>query len=255
MASRYLHEESFVDVYLADPTASIKYPYRVQSVKYISPTVSKESEKNIIDSAIGESYSNDDVVANTDHDHVAIVPADIIADNDATIEAIIDLFERTESNVIVPIQQTDGSWYKNAVETKETIIDHGYSERVFSYAVGGVKDLQFDEQKQATVEVRNGIDSADNLHLFGAGCSKRWIRFVRNNRELITSLDVSTPIRAPIGGKYISFSMEQIQTDMPRGTHSSFIKARMAESICTNINYMLSDGPNEDEVASVLAKS
>jgi hypothetical protein len=66
---------------------------------------------------------------------------------------------------------------------------------------------------------------------------------------------MSTPIRAPINGKYTSFSMEQIQTDMPRGTHSSFVKARMAESICTNINYMLSDGPNEDEVAEILTES
>lgn len=255
MASRYLHKESFVDVYLADPTASIKYPYRIQSVKYISPTVSAQSEKNIIDSAIGEDYSNDDVIENTDHEHVAIVPADVIGNNNKTVTAILDLLERTTSDVVVPIQQTDGSWYENAVETKEIVTNHGYEERVFSYAVGGVKDITFSEQKKATIDVRNGIDNNDNLHLFGAGCSKKWIRFIRNNRELITSLDMSTPIRAPINGKYTSFSMEQIQTDMPRGTHSSFVKARMAESICTNINYMLSDGPNEDEVAEILTES
>lgn len=253
MSSKYLHEESFVDVYLADPTASIKYPYRVQSVKYISPTVSSESEKNIIDSAIGEEYSNDDVINKLDHEHVAIVPADIIGDNDKSIEAIIDILSRTDSNVVIPIQQSDGSWYGSAVDTKECISDHGYEDRVFSYAVGGVKDLTFGEQKQATREVRDGIDGDDNLHLFGAGCSKRWVNFIRENRDIITSLDVSTPIRAPIGGKYISFDMEQIQTNMPRGTHSSFVKARMAESICTNMNYMLSDGPNEDELAEILS--
>lgn len=255
MASKYLHKESFVDVYLADPTASVKYPYRVQSVKYISPTVLREAEKNIIDSAIGEEYSNDDVLTEVDsHSHVAIVPADVIGDNEQTIEKIIDIVERSESDVIVPIQSsTDGEWHTSTVETKQMIADYGFEDRVFSYAVGGVKDLSFDEQKTATEEVRGVLDSDDDLHLFGAGCSKRWVKFVRQNRDMIDSLDVSTPMRATIGGKYITFGMEQVDTGMPRGTHSSFIKARMAESICTNMNYMLSDGPNEDEVAEVLS--
>jgi hypothetical protein len=226
----------------------------MQSVKYISPTVTDTAEKNIIDSAIGEDYGNSDVVAAADdHDHDAVVPADVIGDNDETISQILELAIASNSKLVVPVQKSaNGEWYTSACETINVIEDHGLEDRVFSYAVGGVKDSSFTEQTAAVFDVREAIGPDSDLHLFGAGCSSQWALFLRANRDVLDSIDMSTPMRAPISGRYVIFNMSQIQTEMPRGTHSSFIKARMAESICTNINYILSDGPNEEEVAEIL---
>lgn len=252
--SKYLQEESFIDCYLASHTVAVDYPYRIQSMNETSPTIHDNSDKHILDSAINDDTTNEGLIDVAEYYGMdTVVPCDVIGDNDATIDSMLSFFEADPDRmVVIPIQEGD-SFYSSAVNTVNTIEDHGYSHRVFTYAVGGIKDEAFGKQRDAVETVRDAIGPERDLHLFGAGMTRDWVTYLRNNQDKIDSLDMSSPQYSAISGRYKDFSLQDVDIGTPRGKHSTRPVARMVESMMTNFNYLLSNGPDGDEVESLLS--
>lgn len=257
MASRYLHEEAYVDTYLSDHMANVKYPYRMQPVKHASPTTCDESEKHILDSSIGKNFGNDDVIEKAEYlDCDIVVPADVIGDHKKTVDKVLDMLERCEKHglqTLVPIQGDSPNEYKtNAADMMDTINDHGYQSFVDRYAVGGIKDESTDVQTDCVDAAYSGIEQP--VHAFGAGFSPHWIIYIRNNHNKVMSIDMSTPMYAGRANNFIKFNAKHISNEKPRGKHVSFTNARLAEAMMTELNYMICDGPDEDELQEILDK-
>lgn len=253
--SRFLDEEAPIDVYLADNQPCIEYPLRVQSVNHISPTTVSHCRHSIVDSNIGdESIDNQSVIETAENYGVeTVVPCDVIGDYDETVSQIRDMAVRIEKsetveNMFAPIQGTSVEEYAmNANALHSTIESSGLGEFVYTYAIGGIKDIGTDKQIEHAKAIRE-MNSDMNLHLFGGGMSMKWIKTLRENPNLIDSLDMSTPVHMSFNGKIVMPNMQRLDTDLPRGTHSSRPKAQMVEYMCTMYNFLISDGPDEADM-------
>lgn len=256
MASKYLQREAYVDVYLAHHMANKDYPYRVQQIKEASPTTVEKSTKHILDSSIGKDYTNQSVIDKANYlDVTTIVPCDVIGDHEETVKQVIDMLQRidgTDKQLVVPIQGSSPDTYmRNAGEMRDGIEDHGYSKYIDRYAIGGVKEKSGDQQRDIVRAVCTEYDTVD-WHLLGAGMSRDWILFIRENPDMLVSLDTANPVIEAKQHRLLDYRMEKMYYDKPRGKHSTFPNARLVEFMLTEFNYMISDGPNEDELLEIL---
>lgn len=256
MTSTYLQDEAYVDVYLAHHMANKEYPYRIQQVKEASPTTAEKATKHILDSSIGKDYSNADVVEKAEHLGVKIVvPCDVIGDHEATVEQVLDMCERiagTDMRLVVPIQgDSPDEYVDNTAEMRSILADHGYESLVDRYAIGGVKDASGDQQRAIARAVATEHDDL-RWHLFGAGMSTEWVRFIRENPALLTSIDMATPVYASKSNELILYDMDRIDFEKPRGKYVTFTNGRLIEFMLTEFNYLISPGPNEDELAEIV---
>ena len=110
----------------------------------------------------------------------------------ATVDALIDGVARFESHeydgeVILPLQPPFG-------ECADRLLEHGISD--FAFAIGGLKNENTDQPKiSAAREVRTAIGDDAHLHGLGFGLTPPLATAIRDDPDLLDSLDYSTPIR------------------------------------------------------------
>jgi len=258
MASTYLEEEAYVDVYLADHMPRNLYPYRLQQIKFASPTTAARSTKHILDSSINRDTDNVDIYEKAKYFDVdVVVPTDEIHDPDTTETKVLSMMEMVDGDgirCIVPIQSTDTQTHTESTDKMiDTIEDAGFSHLVERYAIGGVKDLPVKEQLDIVTETTQHHRNLD-WHIFGAGMCKEWVLYIRQYPERLTSIDMATPIYVSTNNRTMDYQFAQTDMPKPGGTNVSTVNARHIEYLTTNFNYMISDGPNDTEVEEILGQ-
>jgi len=256
MASTYLEEEAYVDVYLADHMPRNLYPYRLQQIKFASPTTAARSTKHILDSSINRDTDNADIYEKAKYlDVDVVVPTDEIHDPDTTEQRVLSMMEMIDGDgirSIVPIQSTDTQTHvESTARMSDVIEDAGFSHLIDRYAIGGVKDRPVKEQLDIVTDTTTAHRDLD-WHIFGAGMSKEWVIYIRQHPDRLTSIDMATPIYVSTNNRTMDYQFTQTDMPKPGGTNVSTVNARLIEHLTTNFNYMISDGPNENEIDAML---
>jgi hypothetical protein len=206
----YLVEQSNVDLYLSANVGSANtdkgsrgyYPFRLEPVHEIPESADTHPKccRYVVDSSVGkediENIDALDAAARVGAD--AVVLADEYQDMEGTVEAVVDgltLYQQHDFNgeVIVPLQAPHGECYQR-VRNRGVSPEH-------TFAIGGLKDCSDDERKlDAVREVRVAADHNITIHGLGYGVTDTIAKAVRNDEDLLDSVDYSTPVQNSIGG-------------------------------------------------------
>ncbi|ERJ05127.1 hypothetical protein HLRTI_002926 [Halorhabdus tiamatea SARL4B] len=253
-----------IDVYCS--SINPRWGWRWKLVSYYEatrPAVRDSCETLIIDSGFNRWGSPDDVLeaaAKMDADYVFAtdvtgmenpsnkhhnpdMPSPDDAGIDSQFEAAlrgIELFmERAREldilkKVILPIQHP-------YVDFLEAADDRGWLDEVGYIALGGLKRVDdVDRRIEALHTVREYVGRDMDIHALAPGTEPKMLRELRDNPDLIDSLDNSTPEKAPASNKIPDASWTQHKHLIPFGDDVSTVRAQFSGSIAVQFAHMIS---------------
>lgn len=213
------------------------YPYRLSPVDRVGDRIRNASQQLMIDSSINDpSLTNKEVLEKAiEYDAQYVVPKDYWGEIDQTQESLMEfhrLYQQSEceATVLWPLQPPHDEHYYRYED---------FFSKVSHFAVGGVKDADPDEQIEAVKTVREIVGPYKYVHGLGMGCSKRIIDAIRENHNLMNSMDNSTFERLPGFGKIADASWKQQKIDMPNGDDVFTLNAIQTEFMVYLANYQL----------------
>lgn len=117
------------------------------------------------------------------------------------------------------------------------------------YAVGGLLSIDAVEERISALQyVRDELDDGVRLHALAPGTSPAMIRALRENADLVDSLDVSTPENAPgRGGKLPDVEWKQHKIRVSAGEDSSVTRAQYSAGIAVELARQLTPGKFDEQ--------
>lgn len=232
-SERDIIASSPIDVYIAS-NMPYDYPFKLMKPKYASTSVASSADELIMDSGIGDDISNVDVLDSAlKYRCEYVVAKDYLHDQDRTTKSIRDFwyqYDRHEydGNVLIPLQ--------------ENHVEHYYElDKPDGILIGGIKEYSPNRQIEIIKNVSDKVDRNTYIHALGVGMSSKFIKFIKQNPNIIDSIDCSTPERVPINNKICDASLNQKQFITPKGKKSSVMRYRIAQLMAVEINYLMTD--------------
>ena len=237
-------------IYSASYNSHYWYPFKLRSAGLGWDALDKSCMELTIDSNI-----NDDEVTNKDVIEDAIearankiIPKDYLEDPERTRQSLIEFEQLIENEYgsikpnIIPVLQDD---HVSHLEKYES-----FYEEYSHIALGGMKNFEPEEQAKRLKGVREIVGDHTHIHGFGLGCSLGLIKVIRQNPNLLDSLDMATAERMVANGKVTdwSFNQEQPEIPMPMGTNKTAVNAGFSKSVLIMLNYMLTDMVDEEHL-------
>lgn len=170
------------------------------------------------------------------HDANVIIP--IQPPYDVSIDYMSRNFERHE----LVVDEDDGTVYyaDDSLETINLIRDVDY------FAVGGLLDFPVDDRIEQLRMVRDILGPDVKLHALAPGTDAEIVAALRDDPDLIDSLDVSTPENAVKNGKVADMTGTQHKVPFPHGTDSTTVRASWSAAIAEQFAYALSPKCSDD---------
>lgn len=203
-----LVSEAYVNLYVSGNVGSVTsdlgprayYPFVMHRVDEVPESAAERPQcyKYVIDSAIGNSECGNqetlDTACRVDAD--AAVIADVYGDMEGTVEAVldgVDLYADHAFNgqLVIPLQPPHGECLKR-------LLSAGVS-RDHIFAVGGMKDASDEEKLEAARTVREVLGPEPHLHGLGFGITDEMAAGIRDEPDLLDSVDASTVLQSSIG--------------------------------------------------------
>jgi hypothetical protein len=186
-----LIELSPVDLYLSGgDNGVIDWPYRMRSSRDVHENLVNACDIFIMDSSIqDDAIGNREVIkAAQEYGTEVVVPADVEGDKDATVDAVINAFDIADEigyggKILIPLQRPYSECYRELEPYGDW------------FGVGGVKDVPATEKVEAARTVRRAAGDGVRLHAFGWGGTNQVIRTIRENPDLIDTMDSSAPVQ------------------------------------------------------------
>lgn len=233
---RRLVDACHVDLYFsAVDGARVYWPWRMQPVHEASTRHRNACERYIVDSSFqDETITNEDAL-DTAHEMKAemVVLADVWHDKDETVEAILDGLDLVDDHpfdgdVIAPLQPPHDECYR---ELEGQAID--------VFAVGGVKDAGDRARIEAAQDVRDVAGTDVWLHGLGYGATDEIVQTVRDDPNLLDSIDYSTPMQNAIN-----------QPVAPGDERMSVVAARAASILVNDLRRLspFADDPEPEDL-------
>lgn len=114
-------------------------------------------------------------------------------------------------------------------------------------AIGGLLDFTDAATRVEKLhEVRDIVGEETKIHALAPGTDLKVIRTIRDNPDLMDSLDVSTPENAPANGKIPDKTWSQHNHSFPRGVDSTTVRGQFSGAIAMQLAYMLSPLCDDD---------
>lgn len=183
-----------VDIYAA---SSLKHPwpYRLQNAAECYPASFWRSQDRILDSAIGEDLSNEDVLDHAIERHAtAVVAKDYLHDADATTESVREFVELHEPErhprAYIPLQPP----YDEHVREVYPIIEESHLDH--RYMLGGLANAEPARRIDELLTFRAEVGSEPTAHGLGWGLDDELVAAVRDEPSLLDSVDNSSPSQA-----------------------------------------------------------
>lgn len=127
-----------------------------------------------------------------------------------------------------------------------------------TYAVGGVKDADTEDQLRAVKSFRDAAGyppRGPRLHLFGVGANLDFIRAIRNDPLLVQSADIATLDRAIAAGRL----SDKYWKHPPKGTFSiaegrntSTVHGQAIQFALSHLAYMMGPDMDDEEISELL---
>lgn len=183
-----------VRIYVA---SSLKHPwpYRLQNAAECYPASFWRSQDRILDSAIGEDKTNEEVLTHAVERHAtAVVAKDHLGDQSATTESIrefIDLHDpERHPRAYIPLQPP---YDEHAREVYPLIEDSHLEHR---YMLGGLANSAPRRRIDELHTFRDEVGTEPVAHGLGWGVTDELVMAVRNDPDLLDSVDNSSPSQA-----------------------------------------------------------
>lgn len=196
-----LLKASPVKIYAA---SSLKHPwpYRLQNAAECYPASFWRSQDRILDSAIGESLSNADVLKHAVERHAtAVVAKDYLHDRTATTESIrefIDLHDpETHPRAYIPLQPP----YDEHVREVYPLVED--SHLAHRYMLGGLATASPEARVNHLLDFRAEVGAEPVAHGLGWGLDDELVAAVRDEPTLLDSVDNSSPSQAVQNGQIL----------------------------------------------------
>lgn len=204
----HLVNEAYVDLYLSVNVGSTTapkgsrayYPYRLEQAHEIpeSATSHPECYRYIVDSSYNKPEYGNEEVLDTAHrvDADTVVLADVLNDIDGTVEAVIEGLELYEEHdfdgdIIIPLQPPHDECFVK-LRNRGVSMDH-------TFALGGLKNCNDDKKKiNAAKSLREVAGDEVSIHGLGYGITPQIADAIRENPNLLDSMDYSTPAQSGI---------------------------------------------------------
>lgn len=180
-------DEAPIDLYLsADDNGVIDWPWRMLSSKKTHDNLVDNCESYIMDSTISDdSIDNEQVLQKAEQFGVdLVVLSDVYGDMEATVESIregVDLVDDVgfSGEVLIPLQPPHDECYRRLEDCGTW------------FGVGGVKDASTAAKVSAAERIRQEAGYDIQLHAFGWGGTDGVVRAIRENPDLVDSMDSS----------------------------------------------------------------
>jgi len=183
-----------VDIYAA---SSLKHPwpYRLQNAAECYPASFWRSQDRILDSAIGEDLSNEDVLDHAIERYAtAVVAKDYLHDQDATTESIREFISLHDPEhhprAYIPLQPPFDEHVREVYPIiEESHLDH-------RYMLGGLANAEPARRIDELLAFRAEVGSEPIAHGLGWGLDDELVAAVRDEPSLLDSVDNSSPSQA-----------------------------------------------------------
>ncbi len=171
------------------------WPYRLQNAAECYPASFWRSQDRIMDSAIGEDLSNEDVLAHAVERHAtAVVAKDYLHDQQATTESIeefVDLHDPEDHpRAYVPLQPP----FDEHVDEVYPIVEESHLDH--RYMLGGLANASPKRRIEELLAFRSEVGDGPEAHGLGWGLDDELVATVRDEPDLLDSVDNSSPAQA-----------------------------------------------------------
>ena len=209
------------------------YPYKLVSVPNSTGAVCNTCTELIVDSGISDSSVTNSEVLDmaAERNATYVVPKDYLHDRRRTTESVrrfLALYEDHECTAqpLIPLQPPHDEHYE--------VLD-GFSH----YALGGIKGKSPTDQVEA-LESFDQASGDEYVHALGLGGSLDFVKAIRDNPDLVDSVDLSTHETAATNDRLPDKTWKQQSFAFPRGESSTTVRAAFAHAVLLELNYMLS---------------
>lgn len=222
----------------------VRWPYVLASTRYVSNRVRKLcSDYLIVDSDINNpAVTNETVIEkgvtfNAD----CIVPKDYKGDWEETAKSILDFFDLGEwvKDVLIPLQADKYGSYAPCYRVLYKFDAFGNY-----FGLGGLVGLKPREQYRRIARFIRHLRSIGHkvlVHLFGIYPKGEMLNFIRNNADLIYSLDTIICESNAVIGKVIDLKQENHYVGHTRGKHSTKLKHLLTEYNLTVLDIVINN--------------
>lgn len=183
-----------LDIYAA---SSLKqpWPYRLQNAAECYPASFWRSQERILDSAIGEDLSNEDVLAHAVERHAtAVVAKDYLHDQATTTESIREFVDAHDPDrhprAYIPLQPP----YDEHVTEVFPIVEESHLEH--RYMLGGLANADPARRIDELLAFRTEVGDDPVAHGLGWGLDDDLVATLREEPGLLDSVDNSSPSQA-----------------------------------------------------------
>lgn len=161
----------------------------------------------------------------------------------------LDELQRYDPGHIPEDAYDDPHFDTPSTETERLMYEAGRANFSFTYnligkyggvAVGGLRALDVDERIEALKTIDERVAPDVHVHALAPGTEPEMLRFLKDNPDVIDSLDMSTPETAPSNNKMPDRTWSQDRFLFPTGTDSTTIRAIASLLNVLTLNYMLS---------------
>jgi hypothetical protein len=232
-----------IDVYSASYMHQYSYFYKLQHAGQASEAVRDTCFEYIVDS----SFQNDDIGNREVLDKACelhadtVIPKDYPGERHRTRESMKEFISMYEPSEMRP----DPMIVVQPPHHEEFEQNEEFYSQFSNFALGGLHNFTPEGQVNMIKEFRDVVGDYADVHAFGVGTSLTVVQALRNNPNLVDSLDVSTAESAVINNKIPDKKWKQTPFHMPRGLASNDVRSRFSEAILYMLNYVL--GPLVDD--------
>lgn len=226
-----------IDVYVASAMA-YEYPCKLMKPAHASHAVAESCDTLIMDSGIGDDDLTNRDVLHEAHEYGAdyVIAKDYLHDQDRTTESVREFYDEYSTHPctatpLVPLQPPYLEHWRE-LDCPGMVV------------LGGMMRASGRETVQALREFRDAAGNSVHVHGLGVGNNPDFLQAVRENPELVDSVDCSTFEQMPVNGTIADSGLKQHKFQYPRGKHSSVFRWRMAQWMVLQLNYLL--GPFAD---------
>lgn len=276
-----------IDIYVASINPRWGYPHKLMSYYEARPGVGDSCRALIVDSGysrVGEMDEILDAAVKVGAD--VIIPPDITPGVDGYEEEGDALahademewyywdYERHDfdGDILVPIQapylehidalrnwkpDSHLNWKDDpAYDWDEDMVDKrgarpsmtvDWLQKFDGVAIGGLRNLQPHRVVRVLRSVRGRVPASKHIHALAPGTDMDVLTSLRDEPELVDSLDVSTPETAPANNKVPDNTWKQHMVPFPRGTDVTTLRGARSTTIALQLNHMLSDLCDDSE--------
>lgn len=122
-------------------------------------------------------------------------------------------------------------------------------------AVGGLLGMSVSARIDALRTVRARVGRHKHVHALAPGTEPEMLLFLRQNPNVIDSMDISTPESAPGNGKIADATWKQHLHLYPPGFNSTTVRGMASLYLVLQLNYMLGPWFNEEKWLKKLAEA